>query len=137
VRTAIVLDAAALDGTPFSGATRALIERTLQRSGEVWCCAVNLAEVCRGRARTASVDAFLRRGVASSPVHVRDTDALFARRVGGLLARADRGSEALADAHVVALCADFDVAIVVTSDPDDVLALAEYLPGVRVLTRPP
>jgi predicted nucleic acid-binding protein len=137
MRSAVVLDAGGLDGTPFSGPTRALVERLLERSGEVWCCAANLAEVCRGRSRTASVEAFLRRGVGVSAVNVRNTDESFAKRVGALLALSGQGSEALADAHVVALCADFDSVVVITTDADDLVALAEFLPSMRMVTRRP
>jgi predicted nucleic acid-binding protein len=138
---AIILDAAALDGERYSAATRGLIERTLERDGELWCSAVNLAEVCRGRARTAEVESFLRRGITfgstKASVKIRSTDEAFAKRVGTLLHSSSRGSEDLADAHVVALCADFETAIVLTTDPEDILSLAESIPAVRVLVRRP
>jgi len=42
------------------------------------------------------------------------------------------------DAHVVAICADVDgVALVLTSDPDDIATLAGGLPGTRIITRSP
>ena len=137
----IVLDAAGLDGAPFSSASRALIERTLERDGELWCSAVNLAEVCRGRQRTSEVESFLRRGIRSGSPHgavnIRSTDEAFAKRVGNILYASSRGSKDLADAHVVAVCADFDTAIVLTSDAEDILALAEAIPAVRVVVRKP
>ena len=138
---AIIFDAAALDGDPYSAATRGLIERTLERDGELWCSAVNLAEVCRGRARTSHVESFLGRGIRigskKASLNVRSTDEAFAKRVGTLLHASSRGSEDMADAHVVALCADFDTAVVLTTDPEDILALAESIPSVRVLVRKP
>jgi predicted nucleic acid-binding protein len=141
VSIAIILDAAALDGEPYSAATRGLIERTLERDGELWCSAVNLAEVCRGRARTSEVESFLSRGIRIGlkkiSLNVRSTDEAFAKRVGTLLCASSRGSENLADAHVVALCADFETAIVLTTDPEDILSLAESIPAVRVLVRKP
>jgi predicted nucleic acid-binding protein len=141
VTNAVVLDAGALDGSPWSPATRALIQRIVQRSGEVWCCAVNLSEVCRGRDRTAAVESFLRRGIpgvgVDGAIHVRNTDEVFAKRVGALLHAASLDSSALADAHVVALCAEFDAVIVVTTDSEDIMALADSVPAVRVVTRRP
>lgn len=138
---AIILDAAALDGEPYSAATRGLIERTLERDGELWSTAVNLAEVCRGRARTAEVESFLRRGIGGgakkTSVNIRSTDEVFAKRVGTVLHASSRGSEDIADAHVVALCAEFETAIVLSVDPEDILSLAEAVPAVRVLVRRP
>jgi len=46
-------------------------------------------------------------------------------------------SDAMADAHVVAACLAADVAVVVTTDPDDINRLAAVVPGVRILTRAP
>ncbi len=137
----MILDAGALDGAPYSPATRALIEQALRREAEVWCCAANLAEVCRGRDRTASVEAFLRRGISPGSeigaIHIRSTDEVFAKRIGNLLHAASLGSESLADAHVVALCSEFDSVVVLTTDPSDIQVLASFIPGVRVTTRRP
>ena len=47
------------------------------------------------------------------------------------------GSELIADAHVVAVCAGADAAVVVTSDPDAITALAVTVPGTRILVRRP
>jgi hypothetical protein len=133
---AIVLDAAALDGEPYSAVTRGLIERTLERDGELWCAAVNLAGVCRGRARTAEVDAFLRMEIGTghkkTSVNIRATDEVFAKCVGLLLHASSRGSIDTADAHVVALCADFETAIVLSADPEDLLSLPGAVRSVRV-----
>lgn len=138
---AVVLDAGALDGTPYSPSSRALIERALDRGGEIWCCAVNLAEVCRGRDRSSRVASFLRRGIqvaeSKHAVNVRATDEGFARRVGALLHAASLNSSSLADGHVIALCAEFDTAIVLTTDPDDIIDLSQTIPSVRVVTRRP
>jgi hypothetical protein len=46
-------------------------------------------------------------------VNIRSTDEVFAKRVGSVLHASSRGSEDIADAHVVALCAEFETAIVV------------------------
>ncbi len=141
MRTAVILDAGALDGASYSASTRALIERALARDAEVWCCAVNLAEVCRGRSHTASVESFLRRGVRTNNKHgaitVRATDEAFAKRVGAILHAVSLGSSSLTDAHVVALCADFDAAIVLTTDSADIISLTDAIPAVRVIVRRP
>ena len=46
-------------------------------------------------------------------------------------------SEVLADAHVVAVCAAVDAAVVITTDPDDINMLAAAIPGTRVVARSP
>jgi hypothetical protein len=38
---------------------------------------------------------------------------------------------------VVASCAATDAAIVLTADPDDIVALSVAVPGVRIVTRDP
>jgi hypothetical protein len=43
----------------------------------------------------------------------------------------------MADAHVVAVCAGLDAAVVITSEPDDIAALATAIPGTRVVIRRP
>ena len=69
-------------------------------------------------------------------MQIRDTDERFAKRVGALLEAAQLGSGALADAHVVALCSEFDAVVVITSDPGDIVALGQHIPATRLLTRP-
>jgi hypothetical protein len=65
------------------------------------------------------------------------TDERLAQLVGTLLHTAGRASDAIADAHVVAVCASADVAIVITSDPDNIAQLSTAIPGTRVMTRHP
>lgn len=43
----------------------------------------------------------------------------------------------LADAHVVAVCAPAEAAIVVTGDPGDIASMAPAVPGCRIVTRHP
>jgi hypothetical protein len=93
--------------------------------------------VCRGPARTRRIDAALARDRGGQRILVLDTDQRVARLVGAILHTTGRGSESLADAHVVAACAGSDGAVVVTSDPDDIAALATAVPGTRVVTREP
>jgi predicted nucleic acid-binding protein len=135
----LVLDAAAFD-TLVGGATemtRALFRRITGRGGEVRCAAVTLAEVCRGSARTRQVEAALARRDDGQRIRMIPTDERLAKLVGSVLYASRSGSERLADAHVVAICADADVAVVLTSDPDDIVALSAAVPGIRIVVRRP
>jgi hypothetical protein len=128
----VVLDAAGLDEVATNRALRGLLRRTVERGGQVWCAAVTIAEVTRGQARTARVHQALGRQFGGRRVLVQPTDERLALLVGALLHDTERGSEDLADAHVVAVCAPAAVALVVTSDPDDIAAIGDHLPGVRI-----
>lgn len=128
----VVLDAAGLDEIATNGALRALLRRTVERGGQVWCAAVTIAEVARGQARTARVHHVLARQFGGRRVLVQVTDERVALLVGALLHDSGRGSEDLADAHVVATCAAAAVALVVTTDPDDITDIGGHLPGVRI-----
>ena len=137
--TGVVLDAAAFDvldgsdGAPL----RHLLRVVLLRGGEVRCAAVTLAEVCRGPARTRRAEAAIARDRGGQRILVVPTDVRLARLVGAVLHGADRGSESIADAHVIAVCAGFDAAIVITSDPGDIAELASAVPGTRIVARTP
>ena len=133
----LVLDADGLSALTTTSALRALIERHVLRGGDVWVAAVTIAEVARGQRRTALVHQALRQRHGGSPLRVRHTDEQMALLVGAILHGAGRGSDAIADAHVVATCAPAPVAMVITSDPDDIATLGLQLPGVRVVTRSP
>jgi predicted nucleic acid-binding protein len=139
VSTAVVLDAAAFDviDDPRATGIRALLRRTIDNGGEVRCAAVTLAEVCRGTARTRRVEAALSRSHGGKRIRVLPTDERLAKLVGAILHDTGSGSDRIADAHVVAVCATSDAAIVLTVDPRDVAALATALPGVRIVTRSP
>lgn len=65
------------------------------------------------------------------------TDERLAKLVGTILYATGRDSSSLADAHVVAICSRSDGAIVITSDPDDIRALAVAVPGTRIVARSP
>ncbi len=133
----VVLDAGVFGDASLGEQVRATIRRSTQRGGEVWVAAVTLAEACRGTSRTRQVESLLARHRAEPTIRVRPTDEAFAKRVGQILFEAGRGSESIADAHVAALCAEADTAIVFTTDPDDIMALAAVVPGTRILTRRP
>lgn len=134
-----VLDAAAFDvlDSATGADLRDLLRRTSERGNETRCAAVTLAEVCRGPARTRQVEVALARKRGGRRILVVPTDERLAKLVGAILHESGRGSEDMADAHVVAVCAAFDTAVVITSDPDDIVALAAAIPGTRVVARRP
>lgn len=61
-----------------------------------------------------------------------DTDFALARQVGAVLHAGRSGSEQIVDAHVVAVCIPAGGGLVVTSDPDDIIALAAAVPAARI-----
>lgn len=134
-----VLDAAAFDviDTSDGAPLRQLLRSVLQRGGDVRCSAVTLAEVCRGPARTRRVEVALTRDRGGQRVLVVPTDERLAKLVGTILHAAGRSSDAIADAHVVAVCAGVDAAVVITSDQGDIKELATAVPGTRIITRHP
>ena len=135
----VVLDAVAFDvlDQPKRHKLWALIERSIVRDGDLCCAAVTLAEVCRGMARTRRVEAALARSHGGARIKIIRTDERLAKLVGAILHETGSGSEMLGDAHVVAVCAGADTAVVVTSDPDDINMLATAVRGVRIVTRTP
>ncbi len=135
----VVLDAAAFDvlGTSRDSGLRALLRRTVERGGKVSCAAVTLAEVCRGLARTRQMEAALARSHGGQRIRVVATDERLGKLVGAILHHAGLGSDRIADAHVVAVCAPSDAALVLTEDPGDIAGLAAALPGCRIVTRRP
>lgn len=136
----VVLDAAAFDVLHDARAStrlRALLRVVHGDGGEVRCAAVTLAEVCRGAARTRAAEAVVARRHAGRRVTIVPTDERLAKQVGAVLHATRSGSERLADAHVVAVCSDAEVAIVISSDPDDLTELSAAIPGTRVLVRRP
>lgn len=98
---------------------------------------MTLAEVCRGRARTRRVEAALVRPRGGRRIRVVPADEQLAKLVGAVLHDTRSGREMLADAHVVAVCAGTENAVVVTIDPHDIARLATAVRGVRIVTRAP
>ncbi len=135
----VVLDAGAFDvlATPAGASLRSLLAQTAARGGLVTVAAVTLAEVARGAARTRWVQAAVARTSFGARIVVVPTDERLAYLAASILHTCGRGSEHIADAHVVAVAARFDVAVVATTDPDDIAALSVAVPGTRVLTRRP
>jgi len=110
---------------------RAHLEAARRLRHDVVVAAVTLAELYRGTTRSRAVDALLAR--EGDGLLVRDTDVRLARLVGALLHGAARGSEDLADAHPVALAAEADRAVLLTSDPNDLERLAAPYAAVTVV----
>jgi predicted nucleic acid-binding protein len=135
----VVLDAGAFDAlnTKAGAKLRDLLARTITRGGEIWCAAVTLAEVARGRARTREVETALSRRYGGELIRLLVTDEELAKQVGGILYAANLGSDSIADAHVIAACVPAEVAVVVTTDPDDIAELSAVVPGVKIMPRRP
>jgi predicted nucleic acid-binding protein len=135
----VVLDAGAFDAlnTNAGAKLRDLLARTITRGGEIWCAAVTLAEVARGRARTREVETALSRRHGGELIRLLVTDEELAKQVGGILYATNKGSDSIADAHVIAACVPAEVAVVVTTDPDDIAELSAVVPGVKIMPRRP
>lgn len=132
----VVLDAGAFDVLDTAAGTkvRAILREAALRRHEVACAAVTLAEICRGAQRTRRVEAALARQHGGQRVRVVHTDERLAKLVGAILHDTANDSAFIADAHVVAVCARADAALVLTSDPDDIMKLSSAVPGVRITT---
>ena len=136
---AVVLDAAAFDvlDTADGQGLRGFLRQAVRGGGEIRVAAVTVGEVARGTARTRAVESALARRHEGRRIEVVPTDLPLAKAVGRLLHAGGLGSEHLGDAHVVAVAAAFETVFVITSDADDIRALAEAVPATRVLTRRP
>jgi predicted nucleic acid-binding protein len=140
----LVLDAAGLDALASPRPPdylRALLAEAHRRGRDVIAPTVVCAEVARGRARTRALEAAVARrgrGEVERPVlRLVDTDFDLARQTGAILDATSSVSDRIVDAHVVAVCVRAGGGLVVTSDPDDVLALAAAVPAVRIRTARP
>jgi predicted nucleic acid-binding protein len=135
----VVLDAGAFDtlNTKAGAKLRDLLARAITRGAEVWCAAVTLAEVARGTARTRELETALSRKHGGQPIRLVVTDEELAKQVGGILYAAKKGSDSIADAHVIAACIPAEVAIVITTDPGDIAELSAAVPGVKIMPRRP
>jgi predicted nucleic acid-binding protein len=135
VRPCIVLDAEAMSALSAGASKRGLEVRAALTAAanlarDVVVPAVVLAELYRGRSRSALVDACLSR---ETGISVRATDRGIARLVGSILAAANAGSALIVDAHVVACAVENGGGIVLTGDPDDVTRLAAPYRNVHVV----
>jgi predicted nucleic acid-binding protein len=140
----LVLDAAGLDAVSASRPpelVRALLGEAHRRGREVLAPTVVCAEVARGASRTRALEAAVsrhdRRRGEQPPLRLVDTDFPLARQVGAILHATASGSDRVVDAHVVAVCVPSGGGLVVTTDPDDITALAGAVPAARIrVTRP-
>ena len=135
----LVLDAAGLDAlsaTRPPEMIRALLGEAHRRGREVLAPTVVCAEVARGPKRTRALEAAVsrhdRHRGEQPPVRLVDTDFGLARQVGAILHTGRSGSDRIVDAHVVAVCVPSGGGLVVTSDPDDITALAAAGPAARI-----
>jgi len=110
---------------------RAALTVALRLSRDVIVPTVVLAELYRGRGRSALVDACLSR---ETGMRVRDTDRGFARLVGGVLATGEAGSEMIVDAHVVAAAVENGAGVLLTGDPKDLERLAAPYRNLTVVS---
>ena len=101
------------------------------------CTTVTLAEVCRGPGAQTASKGRSRDAHGGQRVLVVPTNERLAKLVGAVLHTGGRSSQAMADAHVVAVCAGADTAFVMTSDIGDVNKLAMAIPGTRIIARRP
>ena len=120
---------------------RALLAEAHRRGREVVAPTLVCAEIARGRARTASLEAAVGRHDRTKgerpAVRLVDTTFDLARHVGAILEAAKAGSERIVDAHVVGVCVAFGGGLVVTSDPGDIMDLANGVPATRIRTSAP
>lgn len=135
----LVLDAAGLDALSAARPPemmRALLAEAHRRDREVLVPTVACAEVARGAKRTRALEAAVSRHDQQRgerpPIRLVDTDFGLARQVGAILHASRSGSDRLVDAHVVAVCVPSGGGLVVTSDPDDIAALASAVPAARI-----
>ncbi len=130
----VVLDAEAVSA--LSGGAgkrqrevRAAMTAALRLGRAVIVPTLVLAELYRGRKRSALVDACLSR---ETGLGVRDTDRELARLVGAVLAAARAGSALIVDAHVVASAVEAGGGVVLTADSGDLERLAAPYRNVHV-----
>lgn len=139
----LVLDAAGLEALCAPRPPdrfRALLAEAHRRDREVIAPTLVCAEIARGRARTAALEAAVGRHDRARgerpAIRLIDTTFALARQVGAILDAAGAGSDRMVDAHVVGVCVAFSGGLVVTSDPKDINQLAEGVPTARIRTTP-
>ncbi len=123
----LLLDAGALIGAAAGDpGVRAYLRAVARLGGEVVVSTVTLAETLRGDSRDAPIHRLLAATVRL-PVSER-----IGRVAGGLLGRTKLA--ATVDALVAATAADLEGPVrLLTTDPDDLGALTEGMPNVRVV----
>jgi hypothetical protein len=132
---ALILDAEAVNALAHPSERKVLAQRASailrlahEKRALVRVPAAVLAEVCRGVRYDSAVNQLLN----NPGVRVSDLTRSVAQRAGHLLARLKLSSVHAVDAFVVATAAQFDTAVIATSDPDDIRRLAAPFPNVGV-----
>jgi len=135
----LVLDSAGLDAVAATRppeTLRALLAEAHRRGREVIAPTLVCSEVARGPKRTRALEAAVSRHDRSRgeqpSIRLIDTDFSLARQVGAILHASRSGSDRIVDAHVVAVCVPSGGGLVVTTDPDDITALATAVPAARI-----
>ncbi|MCL2594219.1 MAG: type II toxin-antitoxin system VapC family toxin [Promicromonosporaceae bacterium] len=101
----------------------------LQCGADVLVPAAVLAEQYRGGRHNQAIDACIARHPG---LEVIDTTRELAKHIGGLLARAGRGSADHVDASVVATAVQHGGGLILTGDPDDIERLAAGINNIVV-----
>lgn len=133
--SALILDSEAFSRLARSrsgrapGAVHAALKAAAESDADVIVPAAVLAEQYRGGRHDQIVDSCLGRRTG---IEVADTTRALARTIGGLLARAGRGSADHVDASVVAVALAAGGGVIAAGDPNDLNALAAGLPGVTI-----
>jgi predicted nucleic acid-binding protein len=124
---ALILDAEAVNALADQTGRRVLAERAAailrfahERRALVRVPAPVLAEVCRGVRYDSAINHLLN----NPGVKVADLTRAVAQQAGHLLSRLKLSSAHAVDAFVVATAAQYDTAVIATSDPDDMRRLA-------------
>lgn len=111
------------------GTVQAALRAAADVGADVLVPAAVLAEQYRGGSHDQVVDSYLGR---STGITVADTTRPLARRIGNLLARAQRGSEDHVDAAAVAVAAAAGGGVILTGDPDDLATIADGLTAIAI-----
>jgi predicted nucleic acid-binding protein len=132
----IVLDSEALNAlahpaerTVLNARARAILTVAHETAALIRVPAPVLAEVCRGGRSDAAVNRLLN----SRAILVADLTRAIAQRAGELLARYKLSSAHAVDAFVVATAAQYEHAVIATSDTADLRRLAGSSRRIRIL----
>lgn len=132
---ALILDAEALNALAFASERRVLAERAsailrlaYDKRALVRVPAPVLAEVCRG----VKYDSAINRLLKNPGIRVSELSRGAAQQAGHMLARLKLSSAHAIDAFVVATARQFDTAVIVTGDPDDIRRLAAPFSNIGV-----
>ena len=132
----IILDSEALNAlahpaerAALNARARAILVVAHETSALIRVPAPVLAEVCRGGHGDAAVNRLL----SSRAILVTDLTRVIAQRAGQLLARCKLSSAHAVDAFVVATAAQYERAVIATSDPADLRRLAGSSRTIRIL----